>query len=272
MRRIWALSRYFLRTFFTSITGIVFIILTLGFWFVIFNPRQLTPDASYYILIIGIFGAGMGFLTTIAVASQANKMQLAAWQVRFPSRAEYLVAVFLATIIITLALQFLLALLALINGPELTFANVVMIPPVWLSMLLITAVLALHATDLVTNGWSRVYVFGILAILLFGQGINNSTVSRIASNLSETANLQGWFDLGQTLNEYANSVAASDTNILSQIFGFVFWPFTALSDGIANEYFTISQALAPAILLLYAVILFMLAADFFASKDLHLTE
>lgn len=272
MTRIWTLSRYFLRTFFTSITGIIFIILTIAFWFVLFSPRQLTPDASYYILIIGIFGAAMGFFVTIALASQANKMQLAAWQTRIPSRAEYLTAVLLSTILTTSLLQFLLALLSLINGPSLSFANLVIIPPIWFSMMILTAVLALHATDLVTNGWSRVYIFGVLAILLFGQGISNNTVSRLASNLSETANLQGWFDLGQTLNEYASNVAANDSNILSQIFGFVFWPFTALADGLANGYFTVSQALAPAILLLYAIILFMLAADFFAGKDLHFTE
>lgn len=272
MTRMWTLSRYFLRTLFPSITGIIFVLLTIAYWFVLFNPQQQTPDASYYILLIGIFGAGMVFLITIAMASQANKMQLAAWHTRIPSRAEYLTAVFLSALLATALLQFLLALLSLINGPSLSMANIVAIPPIWYSMMIITAVLALHATDLVTNGWSRVYVFGILAILLFGQGINNSTVSRVASNLSEIASVQGWFDLSQTLNEYANTVAASDTNILSRLFGFVFWPFSAIEKGIANGYFTISQALAPAILLLYAIILFMLAADFFASKDLHLTE
>ncbi len=272
MMRISTLSRYFLQTFFPSITGIIFVLLTIAYWFVLFNPREQTPDVSYYILLIGIFGAGMAFLTTIAVGSQANKMQLAAWQTRFSSRAEYLTAVFISTIIITTILQLLLALLSLINGPDLQFVNLVMIPPIWLSMTIVTAVLAMHATDLVTHGWSRVYVFGILAILLFGQSINNHTVSRVASNLGEIATLQGWFDLGQSLNQYANSVMASDTNILSRVFGFIFWPFTALADGISNGYFTLSQALAPAILLLYAVILFMLATDFFAGKDLHLTE
>ncbi len=272
MMRIWTLSRYFLRTFFKSITGLIFLLLTLGFWFVLYSPQQVTPDASYYILGIGVFGAGMGFLLTLAMAAQANKMQLAAWLPRIPSRAEYLTAVFLSTLIATSILQLLLALLALINGPKLSFANLMQIPPVWGSMMLVTAVLALHATDLVTNGWSRVYVFGILAILLFGQGINNSSLSRLATNLSEMANGQGWYDLSQTFNEYARTVATNDSNILSQLFGFVFWPFTALADGIVNGQFSTAQALAPAILLLYAVILFMLAADFFAGKDLHLME
>ena len=272
MMRIWYLCRYFLRTFFTSITGIVLIILTLGYWFVLFNPRQETPDTSYYILVIGMYGAAMAFLVTLSVASQANRMELMAWQPRIPSRTEYLTAVFFTALIITILMQLVLALLALINGPGLTFGYIVEIPPVWYSMMVVTAVLALHATDLVTHGWSRVYVFGILAILLFGQSISNNTLSTFASFLSEYTSVQGWFDLSQSLREYAVSVAGSNTNIFSQLFGFVFWPFTALADGIANGYFTIAQALAPAILMLYAIILFMLAADFFAGKDLHLSE
>ena len=270
--RIWHLSRYFLRTFFTSITGIVLIIATLGFWFVLFNPRQQTPEISYYILMIGIYGAAMAFFVTLSIASQANRMQLAAWQARIPSRTEYITAVLLSTLIITIVLQILLALLSLINGPTLTLGKIVEMPPVWYSMMIVTAVLALHATDLVASGWSRVYVFGILAILLFGQSISNKSMSSFASFASEYASGQGWFDLSQTMREYALTLANSNTNTISQLFGFVFWPFKALADGIANGYFTTAQALAPVIIMLYAIILFMLAADFFAGKDLHLTE
>lgn len=272
MIRIWYLSRYFLRTFFTSITGIILLILTFGYWFVLFNPQQHTPDAPYYVLVIGVFGAAMAFLVMLAVASQANRMQLAAWHVRIPSRAEYITAVLLSTLIITSLLQILLALIALINGPKLSFGTIVGIPPIWYSLMIVTAVLALHATDLITNGWSRVYIYGILAILLFGQGISNNTVSSVASSLSEIAGVQGWFATSQSLNEYAMQVASSDSNIIHQLFSFVFWPFNALAEGISLGYFTTAQALAPVILMLYATILFMLAADFFAGKDLHLTE
>src|SRR5690606_32465771 len=151
----------------------------------------------YYTLVIGIYGAGMAFLVTLSVASQANRMELAAWQPRIPSRTEYLTAVFLATLIITSALQIVLALLALINGPDITLGRLLEMPPVWYSMMIVTAVLALHATDLVTHGWSRVYVFGILAILLFGQSISNNSLSTFASFLSEFTSVQGWFDLSQ---------------------------------------------------------------------------
>jgi hypothetical protein len=49
------------------------------------------------------------------------------------------------------------------------------------------------------------------------------------------------------------------------------WPFRAIVDGVTVS-FDRTEALAPAFLLLYATILFLLAADFFATKDLHLIE
>jgi len=62
------------------------------------------------------------------------------------------------------------------------------------------------------------------------------------------------------------------TETLRQLFGFIFWPFHAISEAIFQGFFNPTQALAPAILLLYATILFMLAADLFANKDVDFTE
>ncbi|NKQ34531.1 MAG: hypothetical protein HF973_02835 [Chloroflexi bacterium] len=272
MNRILTLTSYLLRSLFTSLAGVIYLILTLAFWFILFNPQQRTPEASYYILVIGLFGAGLVFLITLTNASRANKVELAPWLVRLPSRIEYLTAVFLSSIIAAGILQLLLALLSLISGPTLTFSQILGIPPVWLSTMVVTAVLALHATDLVTYGWSRVYVFGILAVLLFGRSITNQSVSGFASNLSEMALNQGWYEMSESLRNFAVAQQGSDTNIISQLMGFVFWPFQALADGISGGGFTAVEALAPAILLLYAAILFVLAADFFAAKDMQMTE
>ena len=74
------------------------------------------------------------------------------------------------------------------------------------------------------------------------------------------------------LENYANTLSQTDENMISRLFGFVFWPFEALAEGITNGYFTANQALAPAILLLYAAVLFLLAVDLFANKDLAFTE
>ncbi len=272
MNRILTLTSYLLRSLFTSLAGVIYLILTLAFWFLLFNPFQRTPDASYYILVIGVFGAGLVFLVTLTNASRANRAELAPWLARLPSRIEYLTAVFLSSIVAAGMLQLLLALLSLISGPTLTFSQIVSIPPVWFSTMAVTAVLALHATDLVTHGWSRVYVFGILAIFLFGRSITNQSVGGFASNLSEMALNQGWYGISESLRNFAVAQQGSDINIVSQLLGLVFWPFQALANGISGGGFTAVAALAPAILLLYAAILFVLAADFFAAKDMQMTE
>jgi len=271
-QRIWVLTSYFVRTFLRSITGVGFVLGTLAYWLVFFNPQQQTPDATYYVLLIGIFGGGLSFLVTIVIASKANQAELFPWIVRLPSRVEFMTAVFFSTLIITLLLQTLLAVLALIRGPSLTAVQLIEIPPIWLSLIILAGVLALHATDLVARGWSRIYVFGILAILLFAQGIRNATLNNVLTRLNRVAANQGWTNLNGIISNYAINLNNSDGNFLNRLFSLVFWPFQAMAEAVASGEFTTAQALAPAILLLYATILFMLAADLLANKDLTFME
>ncbi|HRQ41058.1 MAG TPA: hypothetical protein PLD25_24340 [Chloroflexota bacterium] len=272
MRRIWTLTNYFTASLFRSLTGVGLIIATLVFWLIFFNPRQQTPEMAYYVLVIGVFGAGMGFLITIMLAARANHANLYSWVVRLPSRVEYMTAVFLSAVITTLILQLLLAVLALVNGPQLQLQQLIEIPPVWLSLLILAVVLALHAADLVARGWSRVYLFGLLAILLFAQSIHNSTIRSVIMQLNRVALSQGWTGVNDRLANYAITLNGNEVSVVGQLFGLVFWPFRALAEATVNGYFTTTQALAPAILLLYATILFMLAADLFANKDLAFVE
>lgn len=272
MQRIWALTGFFVRSLLWSFSGVGLVIATLVYWLVLFNPQQTTPEAAYYVLVIAIFGAGMGFMATLLLAARANRADLYSWVVRLPSRVEYMTAVLLGAVIVTVLLQLLLAALATLNGPSLSVAQLIQIPPIWLSLLLLTSVLALHATDLATNGWSRVYVFGALALLLFAQSIHNATLRNFVNRLNRVAMSQGWTAVNDTLANYAVTLNAQDTNTISRLFGLVFWPFRAIAQAIINGGFTTTQALAPAILLLYAAVLFMLAADLFANKDLRFME
>lgn len=272
IQRISVLTRYFIKTVLFSLTGLFYLLLTLAVWYVLFNPQQQTPDVAYYQLLIGSFGAGMVFLVTLSVASRANDAQHYPFLVRLKSRVEFVTAVLLSSLFVTLIYQLLLALLALLNGPHLTLGHLLEIPPIWLAPMIMTAVLALHASDFITIGWSRIYVFGLLAILLFGQGLQNESLSKLANGVSRYAVSQGWLDIGMRLENYGNSLLLVDDNMISRLFGFVFWPFKALADGITTGYFSANQALAPAILLLYATVLFLLAVDLFANKDLIFTE
>lgn len=273
MQRIITLTFFFVKNIFRSLTGIGLLLISLVFWVIFFSPGQKTPDAAYYTLVIGCFGAGMAFVVTLVSASRANHAELYPWIIRLPSRIEYMTAVFCSALLITAVLQLLVAALALINGPQLSVIHLLEIPPIWASLAILGSVLALHATDLVVSGWSRVYVFGLLAIVLFAQGIRNASLRSIVISLNRVASNQGWTSMNEALADYAVFLNDGDNvNIISRLFGLIFWPFKAIAEGIVTGHFTPAQALAPAILLLYATILFMLAADFFASKDLAFTE
>ena len=272
IQRIVTLTRYMTRTVLFSLSGVFYLLLTLAFWYLLFNPQQQTPDIAYFRLMIGGFGAGLAFLATLSVAAKANDAQHYPFLVRLKSRVEFVTAVLVSSLIITLIYQMLLMLLSLINGPSLTLGTLLEIPPIWLAPMLLLAVLALHASDFITVGWSRIYVFGVLAILLFGQGMQNESLASLSSSLGRYAINQGWVEISGSLEEYANTLSQADDNVISRLFGFVFWPFEALTEGITNGYFTANQSLAPAILLLYATVLFLLAVDIFANKDLEFTE
>lgn len=272
IQRISTLGRYFVREMLSSLTGVLYLLLTFAFWFLLFNPQQQTPDAAYYQLIIGGFGAGMAFLVTLSIAAKANDAQHYPFLVRLRSRVEFVTAVLASSLTVTLIYQALLGLLALFNGPSFTIGHLLEIPPIWLAPMILAAILALHASDFITIGWSRIYVFGILAILLFGQGLQNQGLSSLATSLSRFTLNQGWVEISSRLSDYANTLSQTDENVVSRLFGFVFWPFEALANGITNGYFTANQALAPAILLLYATVLYLLAVDLFANKDLEFTE
>jgi hypothetical protein len=171
----------------------------------------------------------------------------------------------------------LLALIVLLQpaGPDVGFGRMLEIPPLWLSINFFIAVLALHATDFVKSNWSRVIIFGTLAVLLFAQSINARTLSWLATRLQTMAQFfarQGMLGATQMLNNAANWLTTNGSGFFSQVVGFVFWPFRAISDGVKSGSFDSAQALAPAILLLYATILFMIAADLFANKDLQFIE
>lgn len=272
-QRIWVLARYFLRSLFGSLPGVLYVILTLAYWLLFFNPQQGTPDFDYFILVAGVFGPVFTFLITLSIAARAYQAAHAPLVVRLSSRVEYLTAVMIASLLAATGLQLLLAILALlIRGPNITIGQLLEIPPLWIAANVLAAVLALHASELVTKEWSRVYIFGTIAIFLFGQSIRNQTLIQMANGLNRYASAQGWLTLSSRLALFSNKMAASETNIISQFCSFLFWPFRAIAAAVINGAFSPLQAMAPAIILLYASILFLLAADLFSSKDLSFTE
>jgi len=171
-------------------------------------------------------------------------------------------------------LQLLVAGLALIRGPGLT-GYWLMLLPLWLSIDILAAVLAIQASDLVTVGWSRVIVFGLLAVLLILKGMTASPDSWLVERLYDLSGVLMNFDLfslSEALDTLAGWISGATMTALSQGSAIIFWPFQAMSDAVIAGGFSPSQALAPAVLLLYGSILFLIAATLFAGKDLDFTE
>lgn len=276
IQRVAALTGYFLYSLFFSLSGLLYLVGALAFWWVSFNPTQGTSDSDYYVLALAVFGATLSFLAALTLAARANQSVNYPVVVRLPSRVEYLTAVLLSALLFALFFQLIIALLALFRGPALSIYYTLEIPPVWFALNILSAVLALHASDFVTNGWSRVYVFGVLAIFLFGQNAGSpSAGGTLAQRLNfwgVSLSGQGWTTIGRFLNTLSDWVNNGGDEQLNAFFGFPFWPFHAIADATIAGFFTPIQALAPAAILAYATILFILAAAFFAGKDLHFTE
>jgi hypothetical protein len=274
IQRLTTLCGYLTFSLLFSLSGVIYVIGTLVYYWLAF--QQPSPEVSYFVLVIGLFGAAVTFLLTLSIAARANEAVNFPLLVRLPSRIEYLAAVFLTALILGLLLQLLAAVLALLhNGPVLTFGRALEIPPIWLAINILAAVLALHASELVTVGWSRAYLYGGLALLLFLQG-NHATIAdwlggrflSLANNMN-----QSWFaPLSQVFRQLAAWLSGSGGEWLERLVNFVFWPIQAITEATVSGRFSRAQALAPAVLLLYATIIFMLAADLFANKDLHLHE
>lgn len=274
-QRIWILTVYFAKSFFFSLTGLMLLILSLIYWVILFPPGQRTPDVENYVILIGALGAATTFLATLALSSRAGRLENYPMLVRLPSRIEYLAAVLLGGLLLGIALQLLVAGLALIRGPDLAQANWLAIPPIWLSINILAAVLALHASDLVTAGWSRVVIFGLLAVLLMLNGLASSPDSWLVERLYDLSDLFLGLNAmwpAEAVASLADWVAGGSVTVISTAAGIIFWPFQAMTDAVFAGGFSPSQALAPAVLLLYGSILFLIAATLFVGKDLEFVE
>lgn len=275
-RRILALVAYLLRSHLFSLAGLLYVLLALVFYLIFFEPRQQTPDIDYYVLVLGILGLTLSFLVTLTVSARANRSSHFPIMVRLLSRIEYLSSVLITSLLYATILQVLVALLALVaNGPDLGLTDLLTIPPLWIAGNILFAVLALHATDLVTAGWSRVYVFAVLGLLLYlqsGMNVIGGWLSTLFNRMGGTLLTSGMDALASLFFDISTWFSGEDPTLLEKALGAIFWPFTAITEASISGSFSPLQALAPAALLLYACLLFLLASRFFANKDLFFSE
>jgi hypothetical protein len=244
--------------------------------FIFFDPRQQTPDLDYFILIFGLFGLAWSFIVTLSVSARANQAVNYPLIVKLPSRIEYLSSVVLASLVYVVVLQIATALLAwLANGPDIALRQLLEIPTLWIAGDVLFVVIALHASDLVARGWSRVYVFGVLGLLLYlqsGVGLLGDWLFGIFNRVGGTFSESGLDAIATLFYDAATWISSNGLGLLEKIFDIIFWPFSAITAAIVGGQFSLAQALAPAVLMIYASLLFLLAAALFAHKDLFLSE
>ena len=275
IRRILILAGYFSKGVVFSVTGLLLILFGLVYWAIFFPPGQTTPDIENYIILIGSLGATVTFFSGLVIAGRASRLETYPMLVRLPSRVEYLVAVLLGTIALGLFIQLLVAGLALLRGPDLVVSRLLAIPPIWLSVNVLAAILAMHASDLVTAGWSRVIIFSLLAFALILNSASPDPESWFSERLFGLVDILNrvnlvWF--ADVVSGAAGVAGSSLFALLTQTAAIMFWPFRALSDAVLSGGFSASQALAPAVIVLYSAILFLIAAILFCGKDLDFVE
>jgi hypothetical protein len=274
--RILALSHYLFRSLLFSLAGLLYILLALAFYIIFFDPRQQTPDLDYFILIFGLFGLAWSFIVTLSVSARANQAVNYPLIVKLPSRIEYLSSVVLASLVYVVVLQIATALLAwLANGPDIALRQLLEIPTLWIAGDVLFVVIALHASDLVARGWSRVYVFGVLGLLLYlqsGVGLLGDWLFGIFNRVGGTFSESGLDAIATLFYDAATWISSNGLGLLEKIFDIIFWPFSAITAAIVGGQLSLAQALAPAVLMIYASLLFLLAAALFAHKDLFLSE
>ena len=276
IQRITTLTSYLLYRLFTSMASLILLLVGFGYYWLTFYQRA--PEPEYFIIVIGAFGLIISFFSTLAVASLSNETRNYPFFVRLQSRTEFLAAVLIASLIFALLLQLLMTAIVLVrNGPELTLGRATEIPPIWLSLNIFASVIALQASDFVAYGWSRVWIFGILAIAIVLGDDDGTTLNWMADFLRETGEQavgtsEAIIQMSEFLIGFAAFLTGTTMTAVANIFSGLFWPFRAILTAVQEGYFTRSQALAPALIMIFAAVLFLLAADFFNSRDMILSE
>ncbi len=235
MRRAWGLSRFLTYDLFLSLAGIVPLAAALAFGLIAFEYGMDQPQ------FMAVAGVGIGticLLTTLLLASRANRAASYPLIARLHRRAELLVALLLSSLGITTVLALFIAGGNLVAGRlTLAFPSVLWVVPTWLALWLVMASLALLLSALVGREGSNLVGYLLLAGLLV---VNDRRAVLEARDL-------GWLARGAAL---------------------ILWPVSTMlsraSAGVHDRIYFV----ALVVTLAYALFLFSLAAQLFRAKDL----
>ncbi len=239
MNRIWTLSLFLIRDLYRSLAGIVPLAVGLGFGLIAFEYGM---DQGQFITVAGIGTGAICLLTTLLLASRANRASSYLLVARLHRRSELLAALVLSGLAITAALAVLITAGNLLTDRlSLDFPSALWVLPTWLPLWVLAASLALPLSALVGRGGSHLAGYMILSALLIA---NDRKALLVARGLD-------WL---------AGAVSA------------ILWPpATLLAQASAGNHGRL-YALAWAFTLTYGILLFGLAISFFEDKDLLWSE
>jgi hypothetical protein len=239
MRRIWTLTLFLIHDLFLSLAGIVPLAAALAFGLIAFEYGM---DQAQFMTVAG---AGIGIiclLTTLLLASRTNRASSYLLVARLRSRAEMLVALVLSSLIITAVLAVAIAGVNLATGRlTLEFPSALWAVPTWLALWLTMSSLALILSALVGRDGSNLVGYLLVAGLL----VANDRKAMLKSH---------------GLSWLTRAVTA------------VLWPMNTLLARASAGLHDRSYFLALALTLVYAILLFSLAAQLFVDKDLLWAE
>jgi hypothetical protein len=239
VNRIWTLSLFLTRDLFRSLAGIVPLAVGLGFGIIAFEYGM---DQAQFITVAGIGTGAICLLTTLLLASRANRASSYLLVARLRRRSELLAALVLSGMGITAILAILITAGNLLSGRlSLDFPSALWVLPTWLPLWVLAASLALPLSALVGRGGSHLAGYMLLVALLIA-------------------------------NDRKPVLAARGLDWLARAVNAILWPpSTLLAQASAGSHDRL-YALAWAFTLTYAILLFGLAISFLADKDLLWSE
>jgi hypothetical protein len=164
MSRILTLTLFLARDLFRSLAGIVPLGAALAFGLIAFEYGM---DQAQFITVAGVGIGSICLLTTLLLASRANRASSYPLLARLHRRSELLAAMVVAGLAITAALAILITVGNLLTGRlTLEWDSVLWILPTWLVLWLLAAALSLPLSALTNRGGSHVLGYVLLTCLL----------------------------------------------------------------------------------------------------------
>lgn len=233
--RTWTLTWFLVRELFRSPAGIVPLAAAMAFGLIAFEYGM---DQPQFTSVAGVGTGAICLLTALLLASRANRAWTYPLVARLKRRSELLAAIVLGSLGITAVLSLLIGAGNLAAGRlTLEFPSALWIALTWPALWLLAAALSLPLSALTGRAGSHLAGWLVLATVLVGYDQR----SRLAQ---------------KGLEPVAEAISV------------VLWPVTSLLSRASAGVHDRSYFLALGLTLAYAAVLFVLAGEAFADKDL----